>query len=1073
MRTLTLRLVTVVTAVLLGMSGPACSRRNTLTEHLDQAEAYRAAGDYARAEVEYLNVLQLDPTNGTAVAGLGLIYFEQGRIPHAASFLAGAGQLQADNLEVRMKLGLTHLSLGNRVQARQEATTVLEAEPAHGEAPLLLAEASASAEEVADAQERIATLVSTQGETPPILVARATLALRTGEVTAAERDLEQALAQDPSFSNAHSVLGAIRVAQGRMDDAETALAAAARLAAPRAPQRLQFARFQIQRGDPAEGRRLLEEMTRETPDYLPAWVNLAQLAAAEGRLEESAELNAKVLARDQNYPDAILLEVRLQLARGEVDPAIDQLRRALGVFPSSPQFHYQLGVAHLAKNEPGPAADSLRQALSLAPGMTEASLLLASLEMRQGSPATAVSGLKAVLQRHPNLPEAWMLLADAQRAQNDFDSALATYAEYEQKFSPNTRTALLTGQILLQQNKPAEARAAFERALELDRDFAPAVEHLVNLDLAQNRADAARERVQAEIARKPDMAEWQILLARVLFAERRPADAEAALQKAIALRPDTPVPYALLAGYQVSAGRTEDALRNLREVVQRSPRDVRAWMTIAVLHEQRGEAEAAVAAYEKLLEVEPRSGLALNNLAYLYAEHFGEYEKAFAAAQKAREILPQNPSVADTLGWIALRRGQFSWALSLLRESADRMPDSAEVHYHLGVAHYLMGQEEPAREALQRAVDSSQAFTGRDDAVARLTLLAIDPVAIEEAQRDLIDRVLAERPDDPVARLRLGALQEQRNEPEQAARTYRRILDANGDNVAAMVRLILLELRQRNPTAALELARKARQLAPTAVPVAHVAGRAAYQAGDYAWAYSLLQEAARRQRQDAAILHDYAWAAYSTGRVSEAATAMQEALAADPDAEFGLAGRSMLHLIELAGDPVAAAAAATHTDETLASDPRNVPALMAAAAACEHRRDQSAAAGHYRRVLEIFPEFAPARRGLALYYAAHPADDRAALQLALQARESYPDDAELAKSLGILLYRTGDYARAVTLLQESAGRRPSDGEVPFYAGLAQFRLDQPEAARRSLEQALSLELSAEQAAEAQRLLAAP
>ena len=71
------------------------------------------------------------------------------------------------------------------------------------------------------------------------------------------------------------------------------------------------------------------------------------------------------------------------------------------------------------------------------------------------------------------------------------------------------------------------------------------------------------------------------------------------------------------------------------------------------------------------------------------------------------------------------KKGDYGNALRLLQESAGKLPDLPEIQFHVGMAHYMMGEEEPARLALQKAVDATADFPGKDEARQRLTLLAI------------------------------------------------------------------------------------------------------------------------------------------------------------------------------------------------------------------------------------------------------------------------------------------------------------------------------------------------------------
>ena len=85
---------------------------------------------------------------------------------------------------------------------------------------------------------------------------------------------------------------------------------------------------------------------------------------------------------------------------------------------------------------------------------------------------------------------------------------------------------------------------------------------------------------------------------------------------------------------------------------------------------------AARDAYEKLLTVAPNSPLALNNLAVLYSDTARDsWIRHTTWRKKAREAAPNEPHIADTLGWILFKKGDYGNALRLLQESAGKLPD--------------------------------------------------------------------------------------------------------------------------------------------------------------------------------------------------------------------------------------------------------------------------------------------------------------------------------------------------------------------------------------------------------------
>jgi len=130
------------------------------------------------------------------------------------------------------------------------------------------------------------------------------------------------------------------------------------------------------------------------------------------------------------------------------------------------------------------------------------------------------------------------------------------------------------------------------------------------------------------------------------------------MAKAIDLNPDLPTAYLLLARLYIESHQSDQALARLTELVNKT-NDITAWLEIGELHQEANQMDAARDAYEKILTFQPKFSAALNNLAYLYSEHYGNLDKAADMASRAREVRPGDPYVADTLGWILYKEGQY------------------------------------------------------------------------------------------------------------------------------------------------------------------------------------------------------------------------------------------------------------------------------------------------------------------------------------------------------------------------------------------------------------------------------
>jgi len=77
---------------------------------------------------------------------------------------------------------------------------------------------------------------------------------------------------------------------------------------------------------------------------------------------------------------------------------------------------------------------------------------------------------------------------------------------------------------------------------------------------------------------------------------------------------------------------------------------------------------------------------ALNNLAYLYADRFGDRQEALRLAIKAFSNQPENPDFLDTLGYVLLKDNQPEKALLFLQKATRLKPDNAEIRTHLAQA---------------------------------------------------------------------------------------------------------------------------------------------------------------------------------------------------------------------------------------------------------------------------------------------------------------------------------------------------------------------------------------------------
>jgi len=205
------------------------------------------------------------------------------------------------------------------------------------------------------------------------------------------------------------------------------------------------------------------------------------------------------------------------------------------------------------------------------------------------------------------------------------------------------------GSVYLKQEKTGEARASFERALQLNAAYPGtrpnACNNLGLLATREGRTSDAIGYFQEALRISPD--HWIALenLGNAYRQQKRWDEARGALERAAAVKPqDAEANYSLAMVY-AQTGDTARAYEYLQKALQQHPEYPEALNNLGVLYLRTGRRDAAVAQFEKSITVAPGFDQAYLNLARVYALE-GAPEKARAVLAG---LLKQHPGHAQAL----------------------------------------------------------------------------------------------------------------------------------------------------------------------------------------------------------------------------------------------------------------------------------------------------------------------------------------------------------------------------------------------------------------------------------------
>jgi tetratricopeptide (TPR) repeat protein len=106
----------------------------------------------------------------------------------------------------------------------------------------------------------------------------------------------------------------------------------------------------------------------------------------------------------------------------------------------------------------------------------------------------------------------------------------------------------------------------------------------------------------------------------------------------------------------------------------------------------------------------------------------GNVDMALSLAQTARRGMPDSPTAADTLGWVFYQKGAYQSAVDLFQEALKlgekkTNPDEVTVHYHLGLAYEKTGNNNLARQQLERVLKIDPNYSQANEVKKQLAQL--------------------------------------------------------------------------------------------------------------------------------------------------------------------------------------------------------------------------------------------------------------------------------------------------------------------------------------------------------------
>ncbi|HTP27697.1 MAG TPA: tetratricopeptide repeat protein, partial [Anaeromyxobacteraceae bacterium] len=326
-----------------------------------------------------------------------------------------------------------------------------------------------------DARKHLEALERLGKEHSHAYAASAYLRFHAGDTQGALEDMKKVMAGPEGASSLlHGVMGVIEMQAGDLDRAREDLELARQIAPGDVRITQMLAEQWRRRGQGYEvqaGALYDTALTRLFPDHVPSLLGKARLLIDGGRPEEALRRIARVLdmgpgASPRQVAIAHALKGSVLYAQGKTAEGEEQEQQALALDGSNPDIHDLIGRRKARAGDSAGAAEAFEKATRLDPARIAFYVDLAgALMQRPGGAKQAVAILEKASERARNA-RLTKLLGDAYRAAGEVDRARAAYekALSLEKGYPDARVAL--ARIEREKGDYAKAREDLGRAVE-------------------------------------------------------------------------------------------------------------------------------------------------------------------------------------------------------------------------------------------------------------------------------------------------------------------------------------------------------------------------------------------------------------------------------------------------------------------------------------------------------------------------------------------------------------------------------------------------------------------------------
>ena len=661
--------------------------RNALRLKNDMLPAWRSLAQIEEATQQWDGVIQslqsivnLDPSDIEARAKLAKLLVVAGRGYEALELTDTSDEAESRNAKILGLKAAIFYSLNDKIKAVGHAQAALDAEPGNADALVVLATDRMATGDVKGALQILESDAALESTDLGVQLLRLKIFEQLGDSQQVESLLRRLAELNPQESAFRKQLIKYYVDQHRESDAEKQIRAAIETKSTNPETELELVRFLYQtkgpaaakqeliaridaggdvfpyqialadfafaQGNFADSEQLLQNLVRRassTDQALAAQIKLAEMYSMRNMLDAAEALISEIFRKDSRNTDGLKVRASVRIARGQLEPAITDLRQALGLQPQSIELMLLLAVAYERSGSIRLAEKQYAEAVRISNFHPVVGLNYVSFLQRRGNAERAELVLTELSRRSPRNLDVLSVLAQVELARRDWTGAEAITESTLEASPDNAEARVLMGSIQLAVGAPDQALESFKLAIAKQPTSVVGYQALANFYIGEKKFDEALKVIGSGLQMQPNSMKLQLARAGALEKAQQYEVAITEYEKMLSEQPGSMIAANNLASLlsdhrsdNVGLERAKSLAASLQESEVPQFKDTVGWVSY-----RRGDYVAAVLLLETAAAALPNLALVHYHLAMSYIA-IRQYAKASEQLKAALSLAPDS-----------------------------------------------------------------------------------------------------------------------------------------------------------------------------------------------------------------------------------------------------------------------------------------------------------------------------------------------------------------------------------------------------------------------------------------------